>query len=127
MMLRKALIFIIFILSGAAAYSFVAPNQIESNEVDFVSPERIMSQYYQAVDRGELIVFGIKLERSMLVPVHVNYVYVLNTQIPRVKVYAKLKKPMKIPEHGNNLFTGVCAYIDMFGTIVEVEAHIFLD
>ena len=127
MLQRKILIFILFMLSGAIAHAIGVPNQTRSNAVDFTAPEKIMSQYYQAVDRGELVVFGIKLDRSMLIPVHVNYVYLLNTEIPRVKVYARLKKPMRIPEHGNNVFTAVCAYIDMFGVIVETEAHIFLE
>ena len=127
MLQRKIFIFIIFMLSGTVAYSSVAPNQIKSNEVEFIQPDKILSQYYQAVDRGELVVFGIHLDRSMLIPVHVNYIYLLNTEIPRVKVYARLKKPMRIPEQGNNTFTAICAYIDMFGVIVETEAHIFLD
>lgn len=128
MLLQKILIivFSVLMLSGTVAFSPVIPNQIGPNAVDFTAPEKIMSQYYLAVDRGELVVFGVQLERSMLVPVHVDYVYPVNGQTARVKVYARLKNPMRIPEQGNNMFTGVCAFIDMFGKITETEAHIIL-
>lgn len=96
------------------------------SEVEFISPEKIMLSYYTAVDRGDFVVFGIRLERSMLIPVHVNYIYPVTSPIPRIKVYSRLKKPLIIPEQGNNKFTAVCAVIDMFGNIIETEAHIFL-
>ena len=128
MLLQKILIivFSVLMLSGTVAFSPVITNQIGTNAVDFTAPEKIMSQYYLAVDRGELVVFGVQLERSMLIPVHVDYVYPVNGKTARVKVYARLKNPMRIPEQGNNMFTGVCAFIDMFGKITETEAHIIL-
>ena len=128
MLLQKILIivFSVLMLSGTVAFSPVITNQIGTNAVDFTVPEKIMSQYYLAVDRGELVVFGVQLERSMLIPVHVDYVYPVNGKTARVKVYARLKNPMRIPEQGNNMFTGVCAFIDMFGKITETEAHIIL-
>lgn len=133
MLLRQYVVFIFFLLglSTLLASTIDKPysdnsNLTNPNKVEFIPPERIMSMYYKAVDRGDLIVFGIQLKRSMLVPVHVNYIYLVNGQTAKVKVYAKLKNPMQIPEQGNNTFTAVCAILDMFGAIVETEAHIFL-
>ena len=134
MLLKKYFIFIILLLGlSALLASTVDKPYLDNsgegnpNEVEFIPPERIMSMYYKAVDRGDLVVFGIQLDHSMLVPVHVSYIYPVNGQVPKIKVYAKLKKPMKIPEQNNNRFTGVCAILDIFGEIIETEAHIFLD
>ena len=131
MSFRKFVVFIVLSLIGLSVYSSVynIPDNSKLHgpgEVEFIQPEKIMLSYYNAVDRGKLIVFGIQLKRSMLIPVHVDYVYQINDQVPRIKVYAKLKNPMRIPEQGNNIFTGVCAVIDLFGEIVETEAHINL-
>ena len=133
MLFKKCLAFVFLISAVGALYAYTAnerypviPGWIDPNEVEFTSPKKIMLQYYEAVDRGELVVFGIRFDRTMLIPVHVDYVYPVNGQAARVKVYAKLKKPLLIPEQNNNKFTAVCAVIDMLGKIIETEAHIIM-
>jgi len=133
MSLKKCLAFVFLTSVLGVLYAYTTderypaiPSLINSNEVEFIPPKKIMLKYYEAVDRGELVVFGIRLDRAMLIPVHVDYVYLVNGQTARVKVYAKLKKPLQIPEQDNNKFTAVCAVIDIFGKIIETEAHIIL-
>jgi len=131
MQFRKLIFFVFISLISQAVCSSVynKPENLKQNnltEVEFIQPEKIMLNYYKAVDSGKLIVFGILIKRTMLIPVHVDYVYKINDQVPKIKVYSKLKKPMRTPEQGNNIFTGVCAVIDMFGEIIETEAHISL-
>jgi len=133
MLLKKYIVFAFLFLIFSALFAYTtneryssAPSVVDSDTVEFIAPKKIMLKYYEAVDKGELIVFGIQLDRTMLIPVRVDYAYPVNGQIPRIKVYAELKKPIRIPEQGNNVFTAVCAVIDMFGNIVETEAHIFI-
>ncbi len=133
MLFKKCLVFVFLVSAFGVLYAYTAeerypaiPDWIDPNKVEFTSPKKILLQYYEAVDRGELVVFGIQFDRTMLIPVHVDYVYPVNGQTARVKVYAKLKKPLLIPEQNNNKFTAVCAVLDVFGNIIETEAHIIL-
>lgn len=122
-----AFIFLSLVIQSVYSSVYNSPGDLKQNglsEVEFIQPKKIMLNYYKAVDSGKLIVFGIQLEKTMLIPVHVDYIYQINDQVPRIKVYSRLKNPMRIPEQGNNFFTGVCAVLDMFGEIVETEAHI---
>lgn len=92
---------------------------------EFHEPHEVIEMYFKAVSRGELIVFDRKLDKSMLIPVRVEYVYELNSTIPRVKVYSELKQPMSVPAQEGCKVRGVSAIIDTEGRIIEIEAHVW--
>jgi hypothetical protein len=92
---------------------------------DFSEPHEVIGIYLKAVDRGELIVLDRKLKRTMLIPIRVEYVYELDSAIPRIKVYSKLKQPIPVPEQGTCKIKGVSAILDHNGRIIETEAHIW--
>jgi hypothetical protein len=81
--------------------------------------------FLAAVDRGELQVFGRKLDRSMIVPRHVEYVYAIGNAIPVIKVYATLKSPITAPEHKNCEVRAVSAVLGADDQIVDTEAHVW--
>ena len=92
---------------------------------EFHAPHEIIEIYFKAVNRGELIVFDRKLEKSMLIPVRVEYVYELSSVIPVVKVYSKLKQPLFVPGQDSCKLLGVSAILNDDGSIIETEAHIW--
>jgi hypothetical protein len=92
---------------------------------DFSEPHEIVDIYLKAVSRGELIVFDRKLDKSMITPVRVEYIYDINSTISSVTVYSELKQPIPAPE--NCSVRGVSATLDSDGHIIEVKAHIWAD
>lgn len=90
-------------------------------------PQEVIRIYLKAVERGELIIFERKLEKSMLTPIRIEYVYELNNTIVKVKVYSELKKPMPVPGQNRCKLRGVSAILDRDGKIVETEAHIWTE
>ena len=92
---------------------------------EFSEHHEVIRTYFKAVSRGELIVLERKLEKSMLIPIRVEYVYELDSAIPRIKVYSKLKQPIPVPEQGTCKIKGVSSILDNNGRIIETEAHIW--
>lgn len=87
-------------------------------------PDNLVQHYLDAVDRGELIVFGRELDRSMIVPTRVEYVYDLATRKTLAKVFSNLKIPLPVPEHDCRV-VAVSAIMEE-GRIVEIESHIWI-
>lgn len=92
---------------------------------EFNEPHEVIKIYFKAVDRGELIVLDRKLDKSMLIPIHVEYVYKLDSVIPRIKVYSQLKQPIPVPGQTSCNIKGVSAILNNNGSIIETEAHIW--
>ena len=109
------------IFSFAAIYE--QPTNIIKQEKH--EPLKIIEIFYKAVDRGELIVFEQILDRTVLIPLRVEYVYELDGSKPIVKIYSEIKKPMPIAEHGGILLRGISAILDGDGHIIEIRAHVF--
>lgn len=97
---------------------------IKSN---FFEPYEVVDIYLNAVSRGELIVFDRKLDKSMITPVRVEYIYEINSAISSVIVYSELKQPIPVPIQENCSVRGVSATLDTDGHIIEVKAHIWTD
>ena len=119
------LIFALSVTCGTCAFAHVVEGQLDQIRPQFREPHEVVEIYLQAVDRGELVVFGRKLNKSMLVPVRDEYVYELKTVIPRVKVYSELKLPMPVPGQENCKLGGVSATLDAKGRIIDTQAHIW--
>jgi hypothetical protein len=88
-------------------------------------PHQALGTFLAAVDRGELQVFGRKLDRSMIVPQRIEYVYAIDSAIPVIKVYATLKAPIPAPEHKNCEVRAVSAVLDADDRIVDTEVHVW--
>ena len=88
-------------------------------------PDRVVRQYLQAVDRGEPAVFGPALDRTMIVPVRVEYVYALSSRTTRIQVYSNLKQPLTVPGQTGCQILGVNAVMEE-GHITEIESHVWM-
>ncbi len=87
-------------------------------------PQKITDVFLRAVDRGELIVFGQTIDRSILIPLRVEYVYELNGSPSTVKIYSELKKILPIQDHEGIRLRGISVILDDAGHIIEIRAHI---
>jgi hypothetical protein len=88
-------------------------------------PDTVVQHYLAAVDRGELEIFGMKLDRSMLNPVRVEYVYDLSSRATRVKVHSNLKEPLAVPGQRGCQILAVGAVMED-RHITEIESHVWL-
>lgn len=89
-------------------------------------PERLVQVFLQAVDRGELILFGRRVDRAMLMPRRVEYVYELSSRTTRAKIHARLKVPIPVPERKDCKVQSVTVVLDD-GRIIETESHIWME
>ena len=89
------------------------------------NPDSLVHRYLLAVDRGELVIFGQKLDRSMIVLVRIEYVYELASQTTRIKVYSNLKAPLPVPGQPDCQILGVSAVMED-GQITEIESHVWM-
>jgi len=117
--------FVTIILGSTSAYGYIVEQQPGGIKPEFHEPQEVVELYLKAVDRGELIVFGRTLNKSMLVPVSVEYVYELNNAIPKIKVYSKLKQSMPVPGQQGCKLRAFSATLDADGHIIQAEAHIW--
>lgn len=120
-----ALIVAAGVAGGTHALAHVVEGPPEQTRTQFREPLEIIEIYLRAVDRGELVVFERKFNKSMLVPVSVEYVYELESATSRVKVYSELKEPVPVPGQEDCKLRGVSAILDERGRILETEAHIW--
>lgn len=107
--------------AGAHVPDFLAPRVLE----DRVDPQVLVNLFLEAVDRGELCVLGNKIERGMLTPRRVEYVYDLQLRRSTVKVYADLQPPLPLTGQEPCKVHGVNVLLDEDGAIVESEAHVW--
>ena len=118
------LAFLMNVVCSTHAFAHVGVAPPGRIELQLRDPHEVVEIYFRAVDRGELLVFERKIDKSMLVPVSVEYVYALDNPIPRVKVYSELKEPLPVPGHEGCKIHGVSAILDPGGRIIETAAHI---
>lgn len=122
--------FILIAIVVAVSYSLFTFASMRVQPVETIKhglhePRKVIDMFNKAVDRGELIVFGNELERSVLIPLRVEYIYELNDSKPLVKVYSEIKKIIPIPEHEGIQIRGISAILDSDGHIVEIRVHVF--
>jgi hypothetical protein len=111
---------------GAVQASVPVPRHLISPDAPRIEdPEQLVHRYLQAVDRGELEIFGQKLDRSMIVPVRVEYVYELSSQTTRIKVHSNLKTPLPVPGQSDCRILGVSTVMEE-GMITEIESHVWM-
>ena len=117
--------FVMLFTAGGKALAHVSNMPPSFVEHKFDQPREVIKVFLQAVDRGELIVFEQVIDRSMIVPVEVEYVYQLDSAIPRLSVYAELKQPIPVRDADGCEVHAVSAVLDNAGSIVESVVHIW--
>lgn len=123
-------VFAVFLLCGAAPETVQAalpvPKYLISPGTPGIDdPDYLVQRYLDAVDRGELKIFGQTLARSMIVPARVEYVYELSNRATRIKVYSNLKEPLPVPGQPDCRILGVSAVLED-GIITEIESHVWI-
>lgn len=88
------------------------------------NPINTLDIFYQAVNRGELIIFGQKIEKSLLIPMQVEYIYKFDGTKPFVKIYSELKYDVSIAQHPEIKLRGISAVLNNSGHIIETSAHV---
>lgn len=98
---------------------------IDPGRPQIEEPENVIQRFNEAVDRGELTVYGRTLKRSMIVPLRVEYVYDLASRAMLIRVYSDLKTPLPVPERECKV--RALGAIMQDGRVVEIESHIWMD
>jgi hypothetical protein len=124
---RKCMVLAVLLTSFFCS-SFAAAHILErppfTGQYRYTDPHEAVEVFSKAVSRGELVVFGHRIENSMLVPLRVEYVYELDSAVPTIKVYSRLKNPISVPGSDTCKVYSLGATLDANGTIVEIESHV---
>jgi hypothetical protein len=110
---------------GGSAGADIALRTPASVASKFTQPREVVKIFLLAVDRGELVVFDQKIDRSKITPLRVEYTYELDSPVPVVSVYSALKAPMPVPNHRDCEVHGVSAVLSTDGHIIETKAHVW--
>lgn len=105
-------------------FASVAEQSANTIKSELHQPIKILEFFFQAVSRDELIVFGKSLDKSILIPIRVEYIYELDGSKPTVMVYSELKYLLDIPTHSGIKLRGVSTILNDVGRIIEVRAHV---
>jgi hypothetical protein len=89
-------------------------------------PYRVVDAFLEAVDRGELVVFGHVIGREMLTPTQVDHAYDLATRTTVLRIHAELREPIELPGAAGYRIRCISAEMKD-GRIGEVESHVWLD
>ncbi|MGD8547300.1 MAG: hypothetical protein PVJ10_04955 [Thiohalophilus sp.] len=117
--------FVMFLATGGKVLAHV-PNMPPSFvEHKFDQPREVVKVFLEAVDRGELIVFEQVIDRSMIVPFQVEYIYQIDNSIPQISILSELKQPISIPEAEGCEVRAVSAILNDAGNIVETVVHVW--
>ena len=119
------LVFVTVFAGGNCAFAHVFERPLDLPQPQFRAPYEVVDLFLDAVSRGELIVFDRRLNKSMVNPVRVEYVYELESAIPRVKIFSELKQPMPVPGQDGYKLRGVSVILDSEGRIIETHMHIW--
>lgn len=124
-------IYVVLLLLAIASFnsshaSMHVPEYLpEPDRPTLANPDDLVRTYLKAVDRGELKVFGRTLDRSMITPVRVEYIFELSSRTRKVNIYSDLTEPMPVPGQQDCRVGGVSAILDD-GHIVETQSHVWI-
>lgn len=122
-------VFLALLLLGATASGGHAALKVPGHLIDpgrprLDDPDALVRGFLEAVDRGELRVFGRTLDRTMITPERVEYVYELSSRTTRVRIHSNLAQPLSVPDHPDCEVRSVSAVLED-GSIVETESHVW--
>ena len=118
---------VIVVVISYSIYTFASISKHSTNTIEQENhkPYKIIDMFLKAVDRGELVVFEQQIDKSILIPLRVEYIYELNGSQPTVIIYSEVKKLIPIPEHKDIKLRGISTVLDSLGHIVEIRVHVF--
>jgi len=117
-------LFMLAALLDAGHAALNVPGLIDPERPRFDDPDNLVHDYLKAVDRGELMVFGRRLDRAMIIPARVEYVYELSSRTTRIRIHSKLKEPMPVPNQPDCQVRSVTVEFEG-GNIIETESHVW--
>ena len=120
----RSVVVLIIILFSSFSFAHLNKQPPGVEKSNFIQPRQIVEIFLKAVAKGELVIFDREIDQSMLIPVRVEYVYELDSEIPAIKVYSELKEPMRIPGLEHCSVKGVSAVLDGAGAIIMIETLI---
>ena len=88
-----------------------------------IDVRHVVSVFLDSVEKGELIIFEMRIDKSIIKPERVEYIYKLTDRTPTVKVYSTLTKPIPVPALPDVPIKGVSAVINQEGRIIEAVVH----
>jgi hypothetical protein len=88
-----------------------------------IDPRRVVQIFLQAVDRGELVVFGEPLTRADIDPQSVDYSFTLGRRLPRILIHSRLEAPFPLPGAPGVRVTAVTGELTADGRILESTLH----
>lgn len=111
--------------AGVQASTPVPKHLINPNVPRIEDPDSVVHRYLAAVDRGELEIFGQKVDRAMLVPTRVEYAYDLSSRETKIKIHANLKEPLPVPDRLDCQILSVSTGLEE-GHITVIESHVWI-
>jgi hypothetical protein len=84
---------------------------------------QIIDLYLGAVDGGQLLVFNMTFDRSMIEPQTVEYIYGLETTLPIVRVFSILTTTIPLPIKPDMHIYAITSVIDQDGDILQTIVH----
>lgn len=88
-----------------------------------INVNQVFEIFLRAVDLGQMRLFDQTLNREMLQPLQVEYIYTLEDPYPLIKVFSILEEPMPLPNMPDVYVKGVSGVMDINGDIIESIAH----
>lgn len=124
----KTLTFVLFSLlfcsSSFAAMQTASLRSPEGNYAKKVESREIISNFMQAVDDGEISVFGEILSRDMIVPIRISHEYEISKNKVSIQIYSKLAEPIVVPENNQFSIMAISVFINPHGEIDLIKAHV---
>ena len=114
-------------ICGGATVEHVYQSPFDNSTAEILEPYQQLTRFLNAVDRGELTIYGQVIDQSMLQPRHVDYEYRFDTMTMSVKIYAKLMHPISVPELEQMRIIGVSVFLNLEGEIENVLVHVEAD
>ena len=115
--------FVLLIMATANARVLDAPPGYTPHSLK--TPQQVIAIFLEAVDRGELNMFGKLLSRKDINPIRVEYVYELDQSTPMIMIYSEFTKPQSIPGQTDCSVKAISAVMDNEGRIVDSILHVW--
>lgn len=114
---------VIFTLSLGSLAIANAPGY--SQDSAHYQPNDILNKFLVSVDRGELFCLEEAVNRGMIEPQHIEFVYQINGSLsPTIKIYSRLIQAREVPNQNKFIITGLSALLSADGSILQSIAHV---
>jgi len=114
----------VLVVYNISTFASISEQSTNILKLEKHQPKEIIDVFLKAVDRGELIVFEQTIDKSILIPLRVEYIYKLDGSQPTVIIYSEIKKLIHIPEHEGIRLRGISTILDSVGHIIEIRVHV---